>query len=348
MASCGDRASLTMAFVGNPKMQPDVIDSVIDMHIDGLGWGQEIFAKVKGRFDATKENFLIIQRRVTEGRSRRSEQLDCITLAPAMMATLSFTRRVFHTYEDMSVRTLNADGSVSGQRRARREDKPIPIRSNPESYEIGATYKATVHNDEGGIYVTIAKVTRVASGATKQQAELGAEQALSREQLGVAGMHLVEEGLNNLDLAAHGGAPLFDADSTQADVGAHGLRGVVRSFQHMAPGIEEPQGKPTETVADLRKLSIDELQKLFDEAYTADKKHEADRMAASMEGDVARVNAIMQKEHITSQRVMLIALIIEEKGGTAQIPESSDAAAMQSAQLQMQALDQMVSECNPQ
>jgi len=80
------------------------------------------------------------------------------------------------------------------------------------------------------------------------------------------GEELVKEGFKNLDLAARGGAGVFDSSSTDADVYRHAIRGVIQAPKQLHEGIDvpSPTDKPKETIEDLHKLTKAELNKYFE------------------------------------------------------------------------------------
>ncbi len=143
---------------------------------------------------------------------------------------------------------------------------------------------------------------------------------------------------------------MFNSSSTNADLFAHFMQGVVRSGQQIVPEINVPYSKPSESLSDLSKLSTGELQSRFEAAFIKDKEYEIQRMKAALAGKKGEVNKILELENKNSQELINLGDALERRGIKPQIPESEgfQTAANQSAEDHVKALKEIQENCKVQ
>ncbi len=215
----------------------------------------------------------------------------------------------------------------------------------PQELKIGKTYN---------LEVTSVDTSDDLSLSANLVEEGGFDRDEFQRRAGNMGEALIREGRQNLELLSRGGVVVFDSSSTRGDVLAHGLRGVIRAGQQMIPALEVPHTQPLEAPEDpleapedLDKLSVDELQSLFNKTFIKDKQFEIARTKAAKAGDINELNRIVALEVQNSQLLMNLGEALEKKGVTPQMPDSEEfqSAANESAQSQAEQLHAVQEMC---
>lgn len=201
-----------------------------------------------------------------------------------------------------------ATGKVTQEQTVRRSNRDIRVEI-PDRLEGGHKYRLVVTSRDRNLSAKIVKEADKVEGERK-----GGDD----ERVKKMGEALIREGMQNLRLAAMGGI-----GGTPADVLAHGMRGVVGAGQEVHPGIQVPISKPAESLAELEKLTKEELQSRFEDAAIKDKELEVARLKASMARNIPEMNKVIALEHANSQLVMNLATALEKKGVRAQMPQSA-------------------------
>lgn len=217
-------------------------------------------------------------------------------------------------------RVMDSSGRISQQQTVKRSDRVVELEI-PEELEIGQTYSLVVTSDDLSLSARLLKEKRANRIEESKKSVKQKEFERRTRNMGAA---LLEEGMRNLDLAARGGAGVFDSSTTTSDVYAHGMRGIIRAAQQINPEIEVPAAvKPSESSEDLNKLTADILQLRFEKTLIKDKEFEFQRLQAAMSGNIQEMNRITQLELINSQLLIKIVKALEKKGITPQIPQSA-------------------------
>jgi len=331
-----DRVTFEVSFQENHRIGRNEGLHPINIHFDGCK--KDIQVRVDRAFRDGSEHRLVIHTRVKDAPSETSwNENRYIRVSLEMVSSLSLSKKVIRW--GGGVLKL-ADAATH---RPQMEDNDIPIEAT--TVAGGKTYRIQLVNEVTGLVARIVEV--IAEAAPRQNAAAPTEFRTRVHNMGAA---LVEEGMQNLGLAAEGGAPIFNPSSTNADVFAHAIRGVVRAGQKMHPDIQVPHARPSEQPSDLNELSIAELQNRFEKAYTQDKLFETQRMQAALSGNMTRLNELMNDEMANSQLVVMLAEALERKGVRPQIPQDNkfQTHAQQSQNAHLEGLQDIQNACNQQ
>ena len=241
---------------------------------------------------------------------------------------------------------MDSSGQITREKYVLRLDREVKLKL-PEELEIGQTYTLVVTSNDLSLSARLTKEERFDDAMEAEKKARRVE--ISRRMRNMGGA-LVEEGMQNLDLASKGGIPVFDSSSTSADVFSHGMQGIIRAGQHMHPGIEVPHSKHSEGPLDLDVLTAEELQSRFEVTYKEDKEFESQSMQMAMAGNIEEMNKIIEAEQANSQLLINLVEALERKGIKAQIPqsESFQAAVNESAEAHAEALEDVKELCKVQ
>lgn len=208
-------------------------------------------------------------------------------------------------------------GKITQQHTVRRTDMNARLEI-PEELEIGQKYSLVVSSNGHSLSARLIKEEKTARPTENKQAASGDEVQRRMRKMGEA---LIAEGMQNLGLALSGERGTFDSSSTAADVVVHGLKGVIRAGQEMHPEIKVPHTRPSESPADLDKLSADELQSRFEATFRKDKMFERQRMQAAFTGNLPEMNRILPLEMENTRLLINLNEALERKGVKALIPQ---------------------------
>lgn len=289
-------------------------------------------------------------------KNAKTEIYVCIpdNISPSTVQKLSFTCQRYRegechkTYPDSlrvtieQIRNLTIKKGIFEEPRVFRSAGEIKLEV-PKELEIGQTYCLVATS-------LSARLQKKESRHSAMKEERKVSQDEFQRRMEKMGEALVEVGVQNLHLASKGGAGVFDISSTNADIFAHGMQGVIRSAQHMHPDIQVPYTKPSESPSDLDTLSKEELQLRFDETLKKDQEFETRRMRAAIAGNIQEMNRITELEHPNSQLLINLAEALERKKIKAQIPQSESfkSAVNESVEAHIEALEIAQERCKLQ
>lgn len=246
---------------------------------------------------------------------------------------------------------MDRSGKITREKRVLRSDSEVKLEI-PKDLEVGQSYTLVITSDDLSLSASLQKKeeTNSPNEPNKANEDNRANKDEFKNRMKKMGEALISEGIQNLKLASRGGAGVFDSTSTEADVFAHAMQGVIRSGQQMHPEISVPYTKPSESSSDLNTLSRNQLQKRFEETYLKDKEFESQRMKAAIAGNIEEMNRIMKLEHENSQLLINLAQALERKGIQPQIPQypSFQTAANESATAHTEALKNVAEHCKMQ
>ncbi len=265
-----------------------------------------------------------------------------LTATIEQMRNLTIKAVFFEESPNKGPKIMDIHGKITQKTYDLRTDREIKLEV-PEELEIGQTYSLIITSNKLSLTARLLKEEKVKTEVKVNNDEF-------KRRVNKMGEALVAEGIQNLHLASKGGAGVFDSSSTEADIYAHGIQGVIRAGQQMHPDIKVPHTKPSETPSDLNKLDIDELQSRFQETFIKDKKFEKQRLEAAIAKNIPEMNRITELEHANSQLLISLAIALEKKGVKPQVPQSENFqdAATQSRQAHTEALKNIEDQCKMQ
>ncbi|MES2122316.1 MAG: hypothetical protein V4492_06015 [Chlamydiota bacterium] len=200
----------------------------IDLEFDGL---DVISACISGDIPSSTEQLLQFQ--IRHGFYQRS--FDRISLTPELANTLKLSARMFQFYECSNRLTVQPDGSVKGETRAKRRDLPIPASSIPE-FKEGDSFRIKTVNNGLKLDVVFFKVDETTSDGRSEECPL-------------ADLHEVE-------MAMMSQGALNSRNAYESLFG--------RDFSGDYQGRVETDVEPVQSCSELDVLEVSELQKRFD------------------------------------------------------------------------------------
>lgn len=231
---------------------------------------------------------------------------------------------------------MHSTGKGTQEKHVRRKDSEVELEV-PAELEIGQTYRIVMTSNNFLFSACLSKEEKAKKTVNEEPSQKEYQSRLAK-----MGEALIQEGVQNFNIALTGGGGVFDSSTSTADIFAHGIQGVFRAGQHVNQDIKVPYSKPTESASDLDKLSKDELQALFEKVYEKDKNYEIQRMRASAACNINELNQVIEEEHKNSQLLVMVSEALNRKGFKAQTPqsESFQAAATQSLEMHVKALQE--------
>ncbi len=254
---------------------------------------------------------------------------------------------IFEESPNQGPAVMDSSGKITREKHILRSDTKVNLEV-PKELEIGQTYTLVITSH--GISPIQAELIKEKQTEEMLEDEKKASKEEFQRRLGKMGEALISEGIGNLKLASQGGGGVFNSTSTNADIFAHGMQGVVRAGQQMHPEIRVPYTKPSESSSDLDLLTTEELQSRFEATYKKDRELGVLRMQAAFAGNITEMSRIIETEHANSQLLINLAEALERKGVKAQIPqsESFQSAANRHAEVHEEALKGLQDQCKTQ
>lgn len=241
---------------------------------------------------------------------------DLLNLTVDQILNLTLKIGIFEESPNKGPSVVDRTGKITQEKRVLRSDRAIAL-ALPESFEPGKIYKLTVTAKDFSFSADLQKVDE-----DKFRKEANRDELARRAR--VMGEALISEGMSNMNDAFRARDRHLGSTSTNADLYALGIQGVLRAGQQAVPGISVPTSAPLENIADLKKLTVEELQKRFEETFVKDKQFETQRFQAAKQNNLEQLNQIIANEFANSQLLIMLAQTLEEKGVTPQIPNTEN------------------------